>query len=110
MSISGLRYATAWTAVADRMLLADVRRLQFARVYFTDIILLSVRLVVVPASSTIATDAELTLVAMETLSSAIYRAGHVNASGTTFSTQLTGANFTAQPPDDVYGTKCNLYR
>jgi len=70
---------------------------QFARVYFTDVILFTVRLLVVPAPSTVA-DAEMTLVAMETLSSIIWRAGHMNASGTAFPTPLTSANVSARPP------------
>lgn len=75
----------------------DVTALQFEHVYFTDIILFTVRLLVVPAPST-TSDAEMTLVAMETLSNIIYRAGHMNASGTAFTTQLTSSNFSAQPP------------
>jgi len=70
--------------------------LQFDHVYFTDIILLTVRLLVVPAPSTTG-DAEFTVVAMETLSNIIWRVGHINASGTTFPTQLSSCNFTAQP-------------
>jgi len=72
---------------------------QFDHVYFTDVILFTVRLLVVPAPST-TDDAELTLVTMETLSSIIWRVGHVNASGTVFTTPLFSTNFTAQPPFD----------
>jgi len=74
--------------------------LQFEHVYFTDYILFTVRLLVVPAPSKIG-DAELTFIAMETLSNIIYRAGHMNASGTLFPTDLTSANFTAQPRFDA---------
>jgi len=76
--------------------------LQFDHVYFTDVIIFTVRLLVIPAPSA-TSDAELTLVTMETLSSIIWRVGHVNASGTVFDTQLTSCNFTAQPRTGVVG-------
>jgi len=73
---------------------------QFDHVYFTDIILFTVRLLVIPAPSTVVDD-ELTLVTMETLSTIIWRVGHMNASGTLFTTLLAGVNFTAQPTSEA---------
>jgi len=83
--------------------------LQFEHVYFTDIILFTIRLLVVPAPSTTG-DTELTSISMETLSSIIYRVGHMNASGTLFPTLLISSNFTAQPPFDPSTSSTTFFR